>query len=102
MKNFYRIYKNVLRLENLAMVQYNPILLAAPSLATVGSDIGRLFLNSLKKKSRTFVGSTELLDSVYQPEFFIDSRYRHYFVPTMLTDENGDLCEVLHPDLLQN
>jgi hypothetical protein len=102
MKNFYRIYKDVLRVENLSMVTYNALLLAAPRLATVGSDIGRLFLNCFKKQSRTFVGSTELLDSVYQPEFFIDSRYRHYFEPTMLTDENGDLCEALHPDLLQN
>jgi len=102
MSNFFRIYKNVLRLENIAMVQYSALLLLAPRISTAGSDIGRLFLSCFNKQSRTFVGSTELLDSVYQPEFSIDSRYQHYFEPTMLTDGNGDLCEALHPDLLQN
>lgn len=102
MKNFFTIYKNILRFENIAMVQYSALLVAAPSLATVGSDFARLFLSRFNKKPRTFVGSSEPLDSVYRPEFSVDSRYRHYFEPTMLTDENGDICEALQPDLLQN
>jgi hypothetical protein len=102
MKTFFKIYKKILRPQNIAMVQYSALLLAAPRLATVGSDFGRLFLSSFNKKPRTFVGSTEALDSVYQPEFRIDSRYQHYFEPTMLTDGDGNLCNAIHQDLFCN
>ena len=101
-EHFFKIYKNVLRLENMAMVQYSGLLLFAPRISTTVPDIGSLLLSSFNKKSRTFVGSTELLDSVYQPKFSIDSRYRHYFEPTMLTDGDGDLCDTLHQDLINN
>ena len=100
MKDFYSIYKNRLSLVNMAFAQYNALLLCFSTLSTLGSDIGNLFLNASKKKLRTFVGSTEPLDSTYKPAFSIDSRYEHYFKPTMLTDENGNLCDALQPDLL--
>jgi len=99
---FYKIYKNVLELRNMAMAQYNTFLLCTPKLLTIGPDIGRMFKNRFKKQSRTFVGTTEPLDSLYQPAFRIDSGYEHYFKPTMLTDEHGNLCDALCPDLLQN
>lgn len=102
MIDFYRIYKNVLSLENLAMVQYNTLHLCTPQLATIGPEMGKVLLHRLKMQPRTFIGSTEPLDNVYQPAFSIDSRYHHYFEPTMLTDENGNLCDELHPDLGQN
>ena len=102
MKTFFKIYKKILRLENIAMVQYSALLLAAPRLATVGSDFGKLFLSCFNKKPRTFVGSTEALDSVYQPAFRIDSCYQHYFEPTMLTDGDGNLCDAIHQDLFCN
>ncbi len=99
-KDFCRIYKNVLPFADLAMAQYNALLLCTPMLSTVGSDIDKIILNRFKKQSRTFIGSTEILDSVYKPAFSIDSRYQHYFKPTLLTDEDGNLCDALHPDLL--
>ena len=102
MKNFFGIYKNILPALSMAMVQYNPLLLAVPRLATIGPDIGTLSVNSFKKQSRTFIGSTEPLDPLYRPVFSIHSRYQHYFQPTMLTDENGNLCDALIPDLLKN
>jgi hypothetical protein len=102
MKSFVKIYKKILRLENIAMVQYSAIQLAAPRFATVGSDFGRPFLSCLNKKPRTFVGSTEALDSVYQPKFRIESRYQHYFEPTMLTDGDGNLCNAMRQDLFCN
>jgi len=100
MKDFYRMYKNTFPLRNMALAQYNAFLLCFSTLSTLGSDIGTLLLKSAKKKPRTFVGSTEPLDSGYQPAFPVDSRYEHYFKPIMLTDEHGNLCDALHPDLL--
>ncbi len=84
------------------MAQYSPIHLCMPRLSTIGPGIGKIFLSYLRGQSRTFVGSTEPLDSVYQPSFLIDSRYQHYFKPTILTDEDGNLCDALHQDLSQN
>ncbi len=102
MKNFYRMYKNTLPLKTIALGQYNALLLCFSTLTTLGSGIGNFFSNSFKRRPRTFVGSTEPPDSVYQPAFPIDSRYEHYFRPTMLTDEDGNLCDALHPDLLEH
>jgi hypothetical protein len=69
-------------------------------LSTAGSDIGSIFLNGFRKQWRTFIGSTEPLDYIYRPAFKIDSRYQHYFKPTMLTDKEGNIDGALHPDLL--
>ena len=84
------------------MSQYNAFLLCTPKLATGGYYSHRIFLNGQRKQRRTFIGSSEPLDSVYRPAFPIDSRYQHYFKPTMLTDKDGHLNEALHPDLLGN
>jgi hopanoid C-2 methylase len=101
MKDFFNIYKDILSLENRILEQYNAFLLCTPNMSTVGFGIVRILLDGQKNK-RTFVGTTEPLDSVYHPAFQVDSRYRHYFKPTMLTDENGDLCEALAPDFMRD
>lgn len=102
MKDFFKNYKKVLPWRSMAVAQYCAFLLCAPKLPTTGSDIGHIIRNGLKHPPRTFIGSTEPLDSVYKPAFSVDSRYEHYFKPTMLTDEKGYLSEALHPDLLMN
>jgi hypothetical protein len=99
-KNFYALYKNKLSRGKMVLAQSNGFLLCTPKLLTATSDLGRLLLNSHERPSRTFVGSTELPDSVYKPAFSIDSRYQHYFLPTMLTDKDGNISEALHADLL--
>jgi hypothetical protein len=101
MKNFYTLYRDKLSWDRMALAQSNAFLLCTPKLSTAASDLGRMLLDGYEKRSRTFVGSTELPDSVYQPAFSVDSRYRHYFTPTMLTDKDGNLVEPLHADLLQ-
>jgi hopanoid C-2 methylase len=102
MKNFFSRYRRALSWSNLAMSQYNAFLLCTPKLATGGYHGDGFFLNGYGKRRRTFIGSSEPLDSVYRPVFPIDSRYRHYFKPTMLTDKDGYLDEALHPDLSDN
>jgi hopanoid C-2 methylase len=99
-KNFYASYKSKLSRGKMVLAQSNGFLLCTPKLLTATSDLGKLILNGSERPSRTFVGSTELLDRVYQPAFPIDPRYQHYFLPTMLTDKEGNISEALHEDLL--
>jgi hypothetical protein len=99
--NFFRIYKDYLSLENMAITQSSALLLCAQGLTAFGSNIGKRLFRSNNHRPRTYVGSTDPLDSVYRPAFPVDSRYRHYFEPTRLTDEGGNICDALQPDLIQ-
>lgn len=47
---------------------------------------------------RTHISSTEPLDRLYTPAFRLDSRFEHYFRPTMVTDQNGQM----HDDLIDS
>ena len=76
--------------------------LCTPKLATLGTDLGRIFSNGHGKLNRTYLGTTEPLDAVYKPAFRLESKYEAYFKPTMLTDSQGHLSESLQPDLLMN
>ena len=98
--DFYGIYRKVMAIENIAMSQYGALLLSAPQLFTLESDLSKVLFNHRHNGHRTHVGATECLDPVYRPAFRIDRRYRHFFEPTHLTDANGDICEALQPDLL--
>jgi radical SAM superfamily enzyme YgiQ (UPF0313 family) len=102
MRDFYRRYRKILSWEKMGFAQYCALHLCAQKLATTKPDIDTFLGNGFKKRARTFVGSTEPLDSFYQPAFPIDSRYQHYFKPTMLTDQEGELSRVLQPDLLKD
>ena len=102
MKNFYQKYRKVLTWERMGFAQYCAFHLCTPKLATLGTDFGRIFGNGFGQHRRTYVATTETLDSVYQPAFRVDWRYRNYFKPTMLTDQQGNLSETLQPDLLMN
>lgn len=50
-------------------------------------------------RNRTYISTNEQLDNVYTPAFNVDSRYKDYFKPTMVTDKHGDLAEELAGDL---
>ena len=52
----------------------------------------------MRRKPRTFISSTELLDDMYTPLFRVDSRFESYFKPTMVTDECGEL----HQDMIRS
>jgi hypothetical protein len=85
---------------HMLLALYNSLLICTPKLATAGTDAGSIAFNGIKIPRRTYVGSTEFLDPAYSPAFRVDSRYEHYFEPTMLTDHEGNLSEVLQTDLL--
>jgi hopanoid C-2 methylase len=99
-KAFYSLYKNKLSPGAMALAQSNALLLCTPRLLTSIPDLSAHLSNVDGRARRTFVGSTEPLDSVYQPAFSIDPRYRNHFTPTMLTDGDGRISEALGEDLM--
>lgn len=51
----------------------------------------QLCLPKYRRKGRTFVSGTEVLDPQYKPAFPIASRYESYFRPVLLMDRAGEL-----------
>ncbi len=99
---FHRRYHKVVKGMNMVSSQYNAFLLCFPNVANAGIKSNGHSRGAYKSLPRTFIGPTERLDPVYTPAFRIDSRYREYFKPTMLTNRNGELADELHHDLLKN
>lgn len=99
---FFNRYKSKLSWYPMTVAMLNAPLICAPKLTTARSEFIRYFQKGYKKHTRSFVGSTEPLDSVYSPRFRVDSRYEHFFKPTMITDAHGKLSEKLYMDLYQN
>ncbi len=98
-QKFYQLYKTKFKLNALPFLMSSPLLLCTPKLSTLGTNF---ITNGFKKHHRTFIGSTEPLDSVYKPAFPVDNRYTDYFNPTMLTDSRGYINEKLLTDLYEN
>jgi hypothetical protein len=51
-------------------------------------------------RPRTHVSTTERLDDIYTPCLPIESKYEHYFNPTVLIDEGGQINSRLQDDAL--
>ena len=51
------------------------------------------------KGGRTYFASTEQAGSLYQPWIPVEERYRHFFTPLHVTDEQGKLAPDLNEDL---
>ena len=90
--NFYRRYRKVLTPPQLWLCLMNSGLLLAHEFLTAPGWIGRAH-------TRTYVSGSERLDKAYQPAFHLNPRYQHYFVPTMLTDRNGEIAADLRDDI---
>ncbi len=90
--SFYRQYRKVLTAPQMRLALINSGLLFAHEFLTAPGWIGRAH-------KRTYISSSEQLDKVYRPAFQINSRYRHYFSPTMLTDGNGEIAADLQGDI---
>jgi len=100
-KGFYSLYKKKLSPGAMALAQSNAFLLCTLRLLTARPDPKILLANGQRGCRRTYLGSTEPLDSVYKPAFPIDPRYQNYFEPTMVTDKVGNISEALQADLLR-
>ena len=88
--HFLQNYRAKLTKLQLLFSLTNAALLSAYSLATSPTQFAA---PSAKGRRRTHVSTTEILDGVYTPAFRVDSRYEHYFKPTMVTDETGSLSK---------
>lgn len=53
-----------------------------------------------RRASRTHIGTTERLDSVYAPRFRVDARFASWFEPTMVTLGDGTLSPSIADDVL--
>jgi hypothetical protein len=93
MQGFARRYRKKLDLLQLAIATGMGPMLCAQTLST-----GSLSLRRRQRKPRTYVSTTEPLDSMYNPAFRVDSKFESYFQPTMITDKAG----ALHNDLLRS
>lgn len=90
---FYRRYRKVLSPEKMFYA------LASNAILLMGNKPPRPFLLANNTSTLTHVSSTEPFDRTYSPAFRVDSRYAHYFKPTMLTDNEGNITEALAPDI---
>jgi hopanoid C-2 methylase len=91
---FARRYARRFSWVQMILAQANPALLCAPVLATSPTQW------MARRRRRTYVSSTDILGSMYQPAFRVESRFAHYFQPTRLTDSRGRITEELAEDLL--
>ena len=97
--HFLQRYRSRLTKVQLLFSLTNAALLCAYSLATSPTQLAA---PSAKGRRRTHVSTTEILDGVYTPAFRVDSRYEHYFKPTMVTDGEGNLTkEMVDSGLLE-
>jgi len=94
---FVRRYRKALTPLQMAIALTSPTLLCLYSHATARGSWRR---SRPAESPRTYLATTERLDSTYTPAFPVESRYAHYFKPTMLTDDSGQISEDLADDLL--
>jgi hypothetical protein len=92
---FAQLYRSRLTKMQMILALGNGLLLCAQPLTTSFTGLG--WLRS-RRRPRTFISTTEPLDSIYTPAFRVDSRFASYFKPTMVTDEQGEL----HHDILNS
>lgn len=95
--SFYRRYRRKLNLTQMVSAVGNGALLCLPAVAHNHAGI---FTRLPKHPPRTYITTTEPLGPLYNPSFPVDSKYAHYFQPTMITDAGGELTEEVADDLM--
>ena len=88
---FFNLYRSKLNPLQLSIGFQQGLLLSATTLMTSMTAFDWL----KKRRTRTYVSTTEPLDKIYVPAFRVASRFRDYFRPTMVTDSNSNLTEEL-------
>jgi hopanoid C-2 methylase len=91
---FYRRYRACLTAPQMKIALSGAFMLLAPYLRTRERRAG---LHHAAE--RTYVSSTETLDPLYTPALPVLSRYASFFEPTMVTDDEGRIADLLVHDL---
>jgi hopanoid C-2 methylase len=94
---FLQLYYRKLDPLFLAVAVGNAGFLCMPAL--VHNHQGFLKRQTLKSPPRTYITTTEPAGPLYEPFIPIAEKYRHYFQPTMITDERGELTAEVAGDL---
>ena len=94
---FYKRYRSKLTNTQMMIALNSSLLLCAETLIT-----SRNWVDTKYKRARHLknISTRGPLDDAYKPAFRVDSRYKNYFKPTMVTDKAGHLSEDLTEDLL--
>lgn len=92
---FRRRYSDALSKHQMLMYMVNCMTICQPAL----NGFRTLVEWKRNRRLRTYVSSTERLDSTYTPALPLSEDYRDYFKPTMLTDEHGQLAMEVAEDL---
>ena len=86
-------YRKHLTADQMIIALSNGAMIAAPLWATLPKRVGR------RSAPRTFVSTTEPLDTFYEPAFRVEARFESYFEPTMLTDDAGEIPADIAEDI---
>jgi radical SAM superfamily enzyme YgiQ (UPF0313 family) len=93
---FQKRYRHALNFHQRILAAITTLAILAPTFILGPSSIFR------RKMPRTHVSTTELLDEVYTPRLPVDPCYSHYFEPTRITNEHGQLNQDLAADLMKS
>jgi hypothetical protein len=93
---FQKRYRHALNFHQRILAAITTLAILAPTFILGPSSIFQ------RKMPRTHVSTTELLDEVYTPRLPVDPCYRHYFEPTRITNEHGQLNQDLAADLMKS
>lgn len=93
---FTRTYRRVLSRQQMVVAHASAALLTLYSVLTAPNAF-----HGLRQigDRRTYLSTTEQLDSTYTPAIPVAERFASYFRPTMLTDDRGELAEDVAADL---
>ncbi len=96
---FFNLYRSKLNPLQLSIGFEQGLLLSAHTLMTSTTALGWL----KKRRTRTYVSTTEPLDDLYTPAFRVDPRFQTHFQPTMVTDKAGNLSgELIDSGLMKS
>lgn len=80
----------------LMLTASNAFLLSAPNV------INAPLRSQRNRTPRTYITTTEHIDPLYSPQFRVDERFRDYFLPTYVTNADGELSPALRKDYEAN
>ncbi len=92
---FYKRYRSKLTNMQMVIALSSSLLLCAETLITSRNWVDTKYKRARHRKNISTLGP---LDDAYKPAFHVDSRYKDYFKPTMVTDKSGCLSENLVED----
>lgn len=99
---FYKHYRKKLAFLPMSFSINNLLLLMDAQMTTAPTEAMAILKHRMFGAKREYIGPKGPLDPAYRPKFNIDSKFKNYFNPTMITDHEARLMPSLYPDLMEN